>query len=114
MVTRDKPQGIVGFNFAQALLTHDYEAARAMLSPELQTEYPVEGLRRQFEEMMTLANEPPPDFAEIEVLDNGKLGQERLDAEGWAYVAIWSEAVTVTVKPFGAGHLITSLIWGRP
>jgi hypothetical protein len=47
-------------------------------------------------------------------MDNSGLGDASLDAEGWAYVAIWSEAVTITVKPFGADYLITDLIWGRP
>ena len=114
MRTRDTPQGIVGFKFVQALLNRDYDTARAMLSAELQAEYPVAGLQRQFEEIMTLVNEPSSDLAKIEVLDNSGLGHASLDAAGWAYVAIWSEAVTVTVKPFGGEFLITDLSWGRP
>jgi len=47
-------------------------------------------------------------------MDSSYLGDASLDAEGWASVAIWSEAVTITVEPFGAVYLITDLIWGRP
>ena len=62
---------------------------------------------------MTLAHEPA-ELPDIEVLDNTFLGESSLNAEGWAYVAIWSEAVTLTTKPFGSDYLITELIWGRP
>jgi hypothetical protein len=113
MGTKDTPQGIVGFKFAHALLSGDYETAHSLLSTELKVEYPVPSLKQNFEEMMNLAEEPA-ELPEIQVLDNTYLGESSLDAEGWAYVAIWSEAVTVTAKPFGSDYLITELIWGRP
>jgi hypothetical protein len=113
MGTKGTPQGIVGFKFARALLSHDYDTAHTMLSAELKLEYPVPALRRSFEEMISLAN-LPSELPEVEVMDNSYLGDSSLDAEGWAYVAIWSEAVTITVKPSGADYLITDLIWGRP
>jgi hypothetical protein len=113
MGTTDTPQGIVGFKFAQALLSSDYDTAHAMLSAELELEYPVPALKQRFEKMMSNAN-PPSELPDVEVMDNSGLGNASLDAEGWAYVAIWSEAVTIIVKPFGANYLITDLIWGRP
>jgi len=112
MGTKDTPQGIVGFKFAQALLSRDYDTARAMLSAELELEYPVPVLKQRFEEMISNAH-PPSELPDVEVMDNSGLGDASLDAEGLAYVAIWSEAVTITVKPFGADYLITDLIWGR-
>ena len=39
MGTKDTPQGIVGFKFAQALLSRAYDTAHAMLSTELELEY---------------------------------------------------------------------------
>lgn len=62
---------------------------------------------------MSLAH-APAELPDVEVLDNTSLGETSLDAEGWAYVAIWTEAVTITAKPFGSDYLITELIWGRP
>ena len=111
MGTKDTPQGIVGLKFAHALLSRDYDTARAMLSAELKLENPVPVLKQCFEEMISNAH-PPSELPDVEVMDN--LGGASLDAEGWAYVAIWSEAVTITVKPFGADYLITDLIWGHP
>ena len=113
MKTKDTPQGLVGFRFARAMLSGDYATARALLSAELKLEYPVARLRQSFEEMMSLAD-APAELADIEVLDNSSLGNPSLDAEGWAYIAIWTEAVTITVKPLGPDYLITELIWGRP
>ena len=66
MATKDLPQGIVGFNFAHALLSRDYDAAHTMLSAELKLEYPVPRLMQSFEEMMSIAEEPS-DPPEIEV-----------------------------------------------
>jgi hypothetical protein len=115
METKDTPHGIVGFRFAQALLSGDHAAAHSLLSAELQHEYPESRLKEEFESMMTLAN--PVEEAglpDIQVMDNASLGNPSLDAEGWAYVAIWTEAVTITAKPLGDECLITELIWGRP
>lgn len=113
METKDTPQGIVGFKFAEALLSGDYETARSLLSAELKIEYPVPGLKQSLEEMMSLAH-APAELPDVEVLDNTFLGESSLDADGWAYVAIWTEAVTITAKPFGSHYLITELTWGRP
>jgi hypothetical protein len=113
METKDTPQGIVGFKFAQSLLSGDYETAHSLLSTELKIEYPVPNLKQSFEEMMSHA-QAPAELPDIEVLDNTFLGQSSLDSEGWAYVAIWSEAVTITAKPFGPDYLIAELDWGRP
>ena len=63
---------------------------------------------------MSVAHQPVDMIAEIEVLDNSALGNASLDAEGWAYVAVWTEAVTVTVRRFGADDRIAGLEWGRP
>ena len=114
METKDTPQGIVGARFAQALLDRDFASAHTMLSPQLKLEYSVERLGQTFEQMIRRAEQPTPAFPEIDVLDNTFLGEPSFDSQGWAYVAIWSEAVTITVKPFGPEHLITELIWGRP
>ncbi|HKO20716.1 MAG TPA: hypothetical protein VJU82_17715 [Acidobacteriaceae bacterium] len=113
MKTRDKPHGIVGFDFAQALLSGNYATAHALLSPELKAQYPILFLKQTFEEMMSLAHEPG-ELPEVEVLDNTFLGDASLDDKGWAYVAIWTEAVTVTVQAVGEHYLITDLMWGRP
>jgi hypothetical protein len=113
MGTKDTPQGIVGFKFAQALLGRDYDTARSLLSAELELEYPVPVLKQHFEEMISSA-EAPSELPDVEVMDNSVFGNASLDAEGWAYVAIWSEAVTITVKSFDAHYLITDLDWGRP
>lgn len=84
-----------------------------MLSAELKAEYPLPALKQRFEDMIRNAHEPS-ELPEIEVLNNRELGDGSGDSDGWAYVAIWSEAVTVVVKPFGTEHLITELVWGRP
>ena len=79
MGTKDTPQGIVGFKFAQALLIRDYDTAHAMLSAELKLEYPVPGLKERFEEMIRDAH-PPSELPDIEVLDNSGLGGASLEA----------------------------------
>ena len=113
MKTKDMPHGVVSLKFARALLEGDYDKAHCMLSAELQLEYSVMQLKKRFEHMMSIAN--PVDFPDdVEVMDNSELGNPSFDDEGWAYVAIWTEAVTVTVKPFGPEYFITELIWGRP
>jgi hypothetical protein len=115
METREMPHGIVGYEFAQALVNGEYDKAHEMLSADLKAEYPTTRLKQRYEKMASLFQlEPHTDWDWIEVMDNSDLRNEGLDAEGWAYVAIGSEAVTVTVKPFGADYLITELIWGRP
>jgi hypothetical protein len=86
----------------------------SLLSAELKREYPTPRLKQRFAEMMSFADQPSTEIAEIEVMDNASLGDSSLDGEGWAYIAIWSEAITVTAAPFGADHLIIELIWGRP
>jgi hypothetical protein len=88
------------------LSTEKHEFSLRALESEL--------LQQRFAEMMSLAQEPSAEAAEIEVMDNGSLGNSLLDAEGWAYIAIWTEAVTIIVKPLGSDYLITELIWGRP
>jgi len=119
METKDTPQGIVGFKFAQAMLNREYETARSLLSDELKLVYPVQKLEQKFERMMNHTTAPvelpaPAELPEVEVLDNRSLGDSSLDSEGWAYIAIRSEAVTITAIPFGQKYLITDLIWGRP
>jgi hypothetical protein len=112
METKDTPQGVVGFRFAHALLSGDHLSAHALLSAELKHEYPESRLREEFESMMTLAN--PVEEAglpDIAVMDNHDAS---VDAKGWVYVSVWTEAVTITAKPFGDEYLITELIWGRP
>lgn len=113
MKTKDMPHGILAFNFAEALLKSDFDKARGMLSADLKREYSTSHLKSRFEEMMSLADEPS-EVPAIEVMDNTELRNPSLDGKGWAYVAIWTEAVTVTVEPFGQELVITELIWGRP
>jgi hypothetical protein len=79
----------------------------------LKLEYPVPTLTQSFEQMIRRAHSPA-ELPGVEVLDNSFLGDASLDSEGWAYVAIWSEAVTITARPYGPDYLITELIWGRP
>jgi hypothetical protein len=113
MGTRDLPHGAVGYAFARALLEGDYDRARAMLCEELKIEYSAEQLRIRFERMLSIAD--PVDFPDdVLVMDNSELDHASQDDKGWAYVPIWTEAITVTVRPFGQEHLITELIWGRP
>jgi hypothetical protein len=109
MATKDMPHGIVGFRFAQALLKCEFSQAREMLSPELKLEYSAFNLKERFEDMMSIAD---PAFSDAVAVDNAR--HPELDEKGWAYVAISTEAVTVTVKPFEQEYLITELIWGRP
>jgi hypothetical protein len=117
METKDLPHGIVGFNFANALVNGEFESAYALLSTELQLEYPVSALKREYEKMIDYMQ--PVSNVGVAVLNNGDLPDDSdMDSQGWAYVAIfgdcWSEAVTVTVKPFEGKYLITELSWGRP
>jgi hypothetical protein len=113
LATKDTPQGIVGFKFASALLGHYYDDARGLLSPQLREKYSSESLKKTFEKMMSLADEPS-DIDEIEVLDNALLGAASLDDDGWAYIAIWTEAITITAKQFGFDYFISDVVWGRP
>jgi hypothetical protein len=116
METKDWPQGVVGFKFATALIHGEYDKARNMLSAELKAEYPTAGLKKNYEDMIGYV-EAGEEIGAL-VMNNRELGNDSLDGEGWAYVSIdgdcWSEAVTITVKPFGPEYLITELIWGRP
>lgn len=117
METKDMPHGIVGFNFAQALVMGEFEKAHALLSAELQSKYTATGLKSGYEGMVEYAQ--PVAVPNVVVVDNRPVPEiGEMDAQGWAYVAIqgegWSEAVTVTVKPVGNKHLITELVWGRP
>ena len=116
METKDLPQGIVGFKFANALVRRDFDEAWSMLCTELRLECTTSGLKERYESMISYAQpERPPD---VEVLDNSEVGLGELDARGRVYVALigdgWSEAVTVTVETIGSGHVITELTWGRP
>jgi hypothetical protein len=118
METKDMPHGILGFMFAQALVKGEYDKAHAMLSAELKLEYPPTALKQNYEDMIDYAQ--PSRQPDVEVLDNSLIpdAPRPMDEEGWVYVSIfgdgWSEAVIVTVKPFGHVYLITELIWGRP
>jgi hypothetical protein len=112
METKDLPHGIVGFNFAEALLRGEFEQAHNMLGPNLRNEYNIQGLKESFD--FWIGRGHPVGLPDIEVMDNGELGNQSCDDDGWAYVAIWSEAITVTVKPIGSKYLITDLVWGRP
>ena len=109
METKDLPHGIVGFKFAQALYEGDYHRAHVFLSPELKLQYSVEGLQNEFEDMMSIAD---PAFSGVVVMDNCR--HPEMDTQGWAYVAISTEAVVVTVKLLENQYLITDLEWGRP
>ncbi len=107
------PHGIVAFDFAEALLKGGFNKAHDMLSADLKLKYSVVGLKARFDQMMSVADEFP-DVPAIEVMDNSDLQDPTLDGKGWAYVAIWTEAVIVVVKPFGQELLIAELTWGRP
>ena len=117
MDTREMPHGVLGFNFANALVQGEYEKAYGMLSAELKLNYSVAKLKEEYESMVAGYAQPGQPIT-VEVLDNNSLGNASADKEGWAYVAIysdgWSEAVTVTGKDFGPELLITDLVWGRP
>ena len=67
MGTKNTPQCIVGFKFAQALLSRDYDTAHAMLSAELRPEYPVRSLKQNFEEMISNAD-PPSELPDVDVI----------------------------------------------
>jgi hypothetical protein len=116
METRDTPQGIVGFKFAQALVMGEYDKAHEMLNEELKIQYPAVSLKKHFESMTSYAQ--PGEVLDVMVMNNSEIGAGTGDAEGWAYIPIsgncWSEAIAITAKPFGAEYLITDLMWGRP
>jgi hypothetical protein len=118
MKTREMPHGVVGFKFAQALVDGDYEKAQIMLSAELKAKYTPLILKENFDQMSELFQLEPYEFEQqdmawIEVMDNG-FDHPEMDAKGWAYISIGTEAVTITVKAFGPEYLITELVWGRP
>ncbi len=118
MKTKDMPQGVVGFKFAQALDDGDYDKAQALLSPELRAEYTPRLLKEKFDQMSELFQLDREEFerqdmAWIEVMENSD-DRPEMDAIGWAYVSVGTEAVAVAVKAFGTEYLITELQWGRP
>ena len=117
MDTREMPHGILGFNFANALVRGEYEKAYGMLSAEVKLNYSARKLKEEYESMVAGYARPDEPIT-VEVLDNNSSGNPSADREGWTYVAIysegWSEAVTLTGKPFGSEFLITNLVWGRP
>ncbi len=114
METKDTPQGIVGFRFAQALLRGDYEAARTALSEEVKLEYAGPNLKETFEGMMEITYAAFDDQPQIEVLDNAVLADPSRAEEGFVYVGIWSEALILRVQPLDGEYLITELEFGRP
>ena len=117
METKDLPHGIVGFNFANALVKGEFEAAHSFLSPELRLKYSPSALKREYDSMIEYM-QPVANVGVVVVNNRSMPGEQDMDAEGWAYVSIegegWSEAVVVTVRAFESEYLIAELIWGRP
>lgn len=110
MKTKDTVHGQVAFRFAEALFRRDFRTAHSMLCVKLKSEYPPEVLRQRFEQMMTLSY-GKSELPDVQVMDNNEAA---FDAEGWAYVAIESEAVIVTVDLSDPSYRIRELEWGRP
>ena len=103
-------------DFARALTAGDYDAAYAMLSPELQRKYRADSLGYEFEEMVSYGESPAKVDGVIETLDDWP--DKTADDIGWAYVSVsgddYAEAVTVIVSATGNGMAISSIEWGRP
>jgi len=111
MQTKDMPHGTVGFRFARALLDGECDKVHSMLSTDLKLEYLAQQLKQAFEKMISRSH--PVNLPDVEVMDNGESGDLWLDDRAWPYLAIWTESVTATARPFGTEHLIVGLIWGR-
>jgi hypothetical protein len=124
--TRDRLLGVtamtyteIATTFAHALVAHDFAAAHALLTTELQAAYSADELRDQLTQMLAY------------VAHDGKGAQVTVDSSmddwpekqagdaGWAYVSIageaanqsFAEAVTVIVTNEAR---IRDIVWGRP
>jgi hypothetical protein len=119
MRKRDTPAGILGVQFANAVVSGDFQAAHSMLSSALRATLSPEEIKREFDEM---TNCPEPWTADKISLFDGKLEDDEDDEmfTNWAYVSIsgeggqYNEAVTVTVERENQRTVIASVEWGRP
>lgn len=106
----------VAIDFANALVSGDYEQAWAFLSESHREVLSEQQLQFEYEEMIEYG-EGPILFAEVmETLTNWPAKQQ--GDVGWVYVAIvgseYSEAVAVIVCKEGAYMRIREIEWGRP
>ena len=102
--------------FGQALVSSDFAAAHAMLTPTLAESMTAAMLEAQYREMVSYFESPASGVQVVNTLEEWP-GKEPGDI-GWAYAAIWgesgSEAVTVVVTARDGKPAIRSIEWGRP
>ena len=113
----------VGFAFARALASGEYDVAHTLLAAELRDDLQPSDLETHFEEMTSYWSGPAE---KIEVYVDAPAseppGKDARDV-GWAYVSIASnslrygrclEAVFVRVVRDSGRNLIAQVEWGRP
>ena len=112
----DSVHGKLAVLFAEHLILGRYEDAHALLSPDLQDEWPASLLESEFL-AMTDYGASPANLAELTVTMDTWPRREPNDI-GWAYVSIsgdgFVEAVTVVVSEASGVPCVRELEWGRP
>ncbi|HVY31554.1 MAG TPA: hypothetical protein VHB79_33610 [Polyangiaceae bacterium] len=109
----------IAVSFATALAEGRFDAAHALLTPDLMKELSPETLRIRLYEMFAgyAEGEPTGIHYDEEFSMDDWFGR-RPDEIGLAYVGIhgdsWNEAVTVAVREEKGSLAISSVQWGRP
>jgi very-short-patch-repair endonuclease len=109
----------IAASFATALVEARFDAAHALLTPELKEELSPEMLRIKLRNMYCryAEGEPTGIHYDEEFAMDDWYGR-RPDEIGLAYVGIhgdsWNEAVTVVVREANGSLAISGLEWGRP
>lgn len=115
---QDDPVGTLALTFAQLSMLGNFEAARALLSAELQMRLQPSDLERAYHTMLAYTDSPPTavELMNVDAMNGWKV-RETTDL-GFVYVAIcglgYSEAVSVVVAEEAGRTVIRSLEWGRP
>ena len=114
-----KPYSKVAVAFASSLIRGDFDAAHALLAPELRATFSPEALSERLHQMYSGYADGEPtgiNFDEEFTMEN--FAGKRPGDIGWAYVSIhgedWTEAVAVAVGEIGDQLLVTGIEWGRP
>lgn len=112
----DTVQGRVALEFAQALVSGDFENAHRMLAPALREALMPSDLERSYRHMLRDASGPPTLVEVHNVMDEWP--GRRPDEVGWAYVGIcgedYAEAVAVVVSAVERALCVGAIEWGRP
>jgi hypothetical protein len=109
----------VAVAFASSLVRGDFDAAHALLAPELWTMFSPEALSERLHQMYSgYADGEPTGITFDEAFTMEDFAGKRPGDVGWAYVSIhgadWTEAVAVAVGKIGEQLLVTGIEWGRP